>query len=132
MTLKFLNEQVGENVRHDEMETLHGVPLKRKDKKRIVIVHFKSRARRDEILSSCKSKLGDLNKDLDPDNRIYVNEHLSPENKRLFAMATKKKYELGYKYIWSKNGVTFLKKDDSANCPFHKINSEEMINEISE
>ena len=132
VTLKFFNEKVGLNVCEDEIEALHEVPSKRKDKKRIVIVHFKSCARRDDILSTCKSHLREINKDLDSASRIYVNEHLSPENKRLFAMATKKKYELDYKYIWSKNGVIFLKKNDSPTCHFHRITSEEIVNEITE
>ena len=90
IALNFFNEVVGADVRQEEIEALHEVPSKRKDKKRILIVHFKSRARRDDILSSCKSRLREYKKDLDPANHIFVNEHLSPENKRLFAMATKK------------------------------------------
>ena len=91
ITLSFLKEKVGVEVTGDEIEALHEVPSRRTDNKRIVIVHFKSRARRDSILSLSKKKLRDINAGLEQTSRIYVNEHLSPENKKLFAMTTKKK-----------------------------------------
>ena len=110
IAIDFLNTQVGVEVDQSDIEALHEVPSKRKDEKRIVIVHFKSRNKRDIILSTSKERMRELNKNIDVNKRVYVNEHLSPLNKKLFAMATKKKYEFGYKFIWSKNGVIFFKK----------------------
>ena len=105
VTVGFLNDHVDVGLGHDEIEALHEVPSRRKDGKRLVIVHFKSRSRRDNILSVCKEKLRDHNKSVEEAKRVYVNEHLSPENRKLFALATKKKYELQYKFVWSKNGT---------------------------
>ena len=110
ISINFLNETVKAEVEMGEIEALHEVPSRRKDGKRVIIAHFKSRAKRDKILSDSKLALREYNKNLEADKRVYINEHLSPGNKKLFAMATKKKYELGYQFVWSKNGVIFLKK----------------------
>ena len=83
VALNLLNNEIGANVQQEEIEALHEVLSKRKDDKRIVVVHFKHRGRRDEILALAKGKLRNYNKPLDSKDRIYINEHLSPENKRL-------------------------------------------------
>ena len=80
-------------------------------------------------MAASKEKLRVFNKDLEADQRVYVNEHLSPGNKKLFAMATKKKYELGFKFLWSKNGTIFLKKDPSSLIVY-KITSEEDLGKV--
>ena len=46
--------------------------------------------------------------------RVYVNEHLSPGNRKLFAMASQKKSELNYKFLWTKNGTVLVRKDETA------------------
>ena len=129
ITVNFLNEMVEADIKMDDLEALHEVPSKRKDGKRIVIAHFKSRAKRDSILSASKEKLRERNKGLEASQKIYVNEHLSPGNKRLFALATKKKYELGYQFLWSKKGVIFLKKEPSS-LTVHKITSEDDLEKV--
>ena len=47
-------------------------------------------------------------------NDIYVNEHLSPKNRELFALASQKRKDARYKYLWTKNGVTHMRKTDSS------------------
>ena len=62
---------------------------------------------RDIVLAKCKVALRERNKDIDVAEKVYVNEHLSPENKRLFAMASKVKKDFDYKYLWTKKGTIF-------------------------
>lgn len=42
---------------------------------------------------------------------VYVSEHLSPSNKHLHAAARKKAKEVGYQFVWVKNGHIFVRKD---------------------
>ena len=88
-------------------------------------MHFKSRARRDELLKSCKDPIRSYNENLSPEERVYINEHLSPGNKRLFAIAIKKKHELGFKFVWSRNGSIFMKKDEFKSSVTFKITCDE-------
>lgn len=45
---------------------------------------------------------------------IYVGEHLSPSNKALHAAARIKSRELGYKFVWVRNGHIFVRKDENS------------------
>ena len=39
---------------------------------------------------------------------------LTPNNRKIFALAAAKKRELNYKFLWTKNGIIFLRKDESS------------------
>ena len=61
-------------------------------------------------------------------NNIYINEHLCPENRRIFGEASAKRKALRYKYIWTTNGNTHLRKDDGT--PVITVKSTEEINNL--
>lgn len=46
---------------------------------------------------------------------IFVAEHLSPTNKALHAAARKRAKEIGYKFVWIRNGRIFMRKNDETN-----------------
>ena len=62
-------------------------------------------------------------------NDVYINEHLSKNNRSLFAKAQEKKAALGYKFCWTRGGsinvrktensqiVTITCEEDLANLP---------------
>ena len=129
LTLDFLNNVMKANVTSEDLDALHEVPSRRKDQKRIVVVAFKFRSKRDEVLAH-KSELRSYNEGLvDASTRIFVNEQLSPENKRLYAMAAKLKYELSFKFLWTKKGVIYMRKDE--NSKFFRISSEEDLSQVA-
>ena len=43
---------------------------------------------------------------------VFINEHLSKVNRGLFAAATCYQRTLGYKYLWTKNGVVNMRKEE--------------------
>ena len=45
---------------------------------------------------------------------IYVSEHLSSENKAIHAAARIRGKELGFKFVWVRDGKVFMKKEDSS------------------
>lgn len=47
---------------------------------------------------------------------IFVTEHLSPENKALHAATRKFAKENSYAYVWVKNGLIYLRKDDKSGA----------------
>ena len=129
MSLKLLNDIVGVETSQGDLEALHEVHSKRKDNKRIVVVHFKSRFLRDTVLES-NAALREYNSDRDIAQRVHLNEQLSPENKRLFAQTIKIKHELNFKFVWSKNGKIFFKQDESPSSQFYKITCQDDIDKI--
>ena len=59
--------------------------------------------------------LGDLNTGLGPNHlRIYVNESLSPQNRRLYAAARDLKKEGKIRYLWVRNGRVFARVNDGS------------------
>ena len=128
LTLGFLKDVMEADIDISDVDVIHEVPTKRKDKKRVVVVALKHRCKRDEILK-LRSNVREYNKDLDQANRIYVNEQLSPVNRKVFALCSRRKNELGFKFHWTKNGVSFLKKD--VNSELFKVSCEEDLVKVS-
>lgn len=91
---------------------------------------------RDTFLAACvnynkansKAKLNSshLGISMDKPTQIYVTEHLSPENKALHAATRTRAKELGYKFVWTRNGRIFIKKDESS--PAIVIGDREKLN----
>ncbi len=48
--------------------------------------------------------------------KIFINESLTNRLKNLLRLTKLKKRELEYKYVWSRNGKIYLRKDDNANA----------------
>lgn len=61
---------------------------------------------------------------------IYVNENLTPYYANLFKMARVLKYKAGYKYIWTKEGKVFIKKDDGESTTVVRIRNFLQLKEI--
>lgn len=51
--------------------------------------------------------------------RVYINESLTSRNKNLLRLSKIKKRELDFKFVWSRNGAVFMRKDE--NAPIKKI-----------
>lgn len=58
-------------------------------------------------------------------DRIYLSEHLSPDQKQLHASARKFAKENNYKYVWVRYGQINLRKDDTSKV-FHVKNEESL------
>ena len=52
-------------------------------------------------------------RELKLEGNIYINEQLTPNNRKIFALAGAKKRELNYKFLWTKNGIVFLRMDEN-------------------
>lgn len=112
-----LGTAIGEPIAREDMEACHRVPSRTENKSHIV-VQFKSRVKRDNVLKKAK-KARLTNADLGISSStpvsppVYVNEHLCPTLKRLLALAVKKKYEMKWKSVWSFNGKIFARQSDA-------------------
>ncbi|XP_041973383.1 uncharacterized protein LOC121739885 [Aricia agestis] len=82
---------------------------------RNIIVKLRSRLLKDNMISGArKSPL--TAKDLgltDNTSRIYVNEHLTYLNKQLLKKARDFAKQHSFKYVWTKNGRIYVRKEDT-------------------
>jgi hypothetical protein len=93
---------------------------------RNIVVTFSSPRVRDMVLSATHryikalpSDHGLLSTDLDITGescKIYVTEHLSPEQKSLHAATKKAARDHGFRYVWLKYGQIYVRKDDSSGA----------------
>ena len=110
LVVDFINNNLGYELKADDIDICHEIPSRRKDKKRVVICKFVRRKSKYDILAAKKIKP----KITISDNEIFINEHFSPSNRRLFAIASEKKRQCEYKFLWSRNGQIYLRKNDSS------------------
>ena len=47
--------------------------------------------------------------------KVYINESLTSRLKNLFCLTKMKTSELDYKYVWTRNGKIYLRKDGNAD-----------------
>ncbi|CAK1551076.1 unnamed protein product [Leptosia nina] len=105
------------------------------NKPRSVIVKLRSTRCRDVILTAItKYNKGNPKEKLDShaigiggeSARVYVSEHLSPEKKSLHAATRIKCKEVGYKYVWIRNGQILIRKSDQEKAI--RISSQGQLN----
>lgn len=96
---------------------------KSNERPRSIVVQFNTPYIRDSFLAAAfkynkshrDDKLNSGHLGIQGDKKpIYVMEHLSPTNKSLHAAARAKAKEIGYKYVWVRNGRVFMRKDDAS------------------
>ncbi|KAK8767911.1 hypothetical protein V5799_005308 [Amblyomma americanum] len=107
-----IGDAVKEPITQNDVEACHRVPTRNPDKANI-IVQFRSRAKRDNVLGKAKkTRFTNSTIGLDTSDPIYINEHLCPVLKKLLALTVKKKYENRWKSVWTSNGKIFAKQAD--------------------
>lgn len=121
-----LSDVIGSNISIDNISNCTRVAKSNRTshRPRNIIVQFVSPRMRDEVLASVikfnksnqQNKLNTGHLGYEGEKKaIFVSEHLSPTNKALHAAARSKAKELGYKYVWVRNGRIFMRKDDQSD-----------------
>lgn len=119
-----IGDKIGSSVKVEDIDAVHRVST-RDAGKRNLIVRFCSRAKRTDFLRKArKARLttGKLGFSGSNDTAIYVNEHLTPLNKKLFAMALEQKKQTRWLYLWTENCV--IKARKNADGKVFRIRSE--------
>ena len=118
--------ELNNDVTHSDIDIAHPIPTRRQDGKRVSVCKFVSRKTKIDILEAKKkSKVFKFR-----GNDMDINEHLSPEHRCIFAEASAKRKEFQFKYIWTNNGITHLRKEDGS--PMITIEHIEDLNYINE
>lgn len=107
----------------------HRVPSKRTP--RPLILALASKGQRDVWLKAAKEKKKFLANEIStrfPKTDVFVNEHLTPHNKRLLMKTKSAAKENGYQYVWTVDGKILVRKEPKARV--HRILNENDINEL--
>lgn len=80
-----------------------------KDKK-VIRVEFVSKLKKKELVAAVKSKeIKGTDIGLTVNSQIFVNEHLSPANHKLYVEAKKLKKEKVFEFVWISNGQVLVR-----------------------
>ncbi|XP_026682527.1 LOW QUALITY PROTEIN: uncharacterized protein LOC103513744 [Diaphorina citri] len=117
--VKAIGALVGAELKDEDIQAAHRVPRYNNTTKNIVI-QFCSRWKRNILLQACakyrkdngKIKAKDVNTSL-PNQDIYISEHLTPKNKMLLKKTKERAKANNWKYVWSKDGTIYARKNDS-------------------
>ena len=106
-----LAKQVGVHITTKDISVSHRLKNLTKSKQpSTIIAKFISRKIRNQIFEN-RFKLKKAN----PGKMIFINESLTRTNRKIFNMCRNFKKDNNWKYVWTKQGQTYLKKSDSDN-----------------
>lgn len=115
--LQKIGDKIGCPVTPSDIDVIHRVPAK-KDKN--IIARFCLRTKKADFISKArKARLTTTDLDLPqtPSAPVFINEHLTPDNKRLFAQALALKKEKNWKFLWTDGcHIKARKTEDSRVC----------------
>ncbi|XP_022815865.1 uncharacterized protein LOC111349122 [Spodoptera litura] len=98
---------------------------------RVIAVRLARRGVRDQLLRAARVRRGLTAADLDvsgPPRRVYVNERLTQTNSKLFHSAREAGQRARYRYVWTKDGRIYARKEDGA--PAQRIRSDADLAQI--
>lgn len=97
----------------------HRVPAFSRTRIPPIIVKFTTKQDRDEWFQAFKEvrplTADKVNRSFNK-GMIYINEHLSPETKQLLGKAKETARVKGFKYVWSREGTIFMRRDNGEKC----------------
>ncbi|XP_046659210.1 uncharacterized protein LOC124353414 [Homalodisca vitripennis] len=123
---------LGVEVKETDVAAAHRVPSYRTDREPSVIVQFTARKIKERWMAGFRQRKSLTARDINqhfPVQRVFVNDHLSPENKQFLSKLKQKGRELDYKFIWCRDGKFFARKAEGQ--PVKKINSYEDMDRLS-
>lgn len=109
-----IGEKVGCPVEPKDTDVVHRVPAKNGSN---IIARFCSRAKKAEFATKARKAritTGVIGFRKDTDRPVFVNDHLTPENKRLFAQALELKKAKNWKHLWTDSCVINARKSDDS------------------
>lgn len=127
-----LAEQISYPIDSKDTKVCHRVSLAHNTTEKNIIVRFVSRKVRNEFYQ--RAKKARLSTDVLAfssviKQAIYVNEHLTRENKKLLAEALKRKKEKKWMFVWTDQGQTKARKP--TDSPVVRVTCEADLSRIS-
>ncbi|XP_022188177.1 uncharacterized protein LOC120356269 [Nilaparvata lugens] len=100
--------------------SMHRVPSINAKKCQPIIVQFSNPMQRRKWLEAYRKKRDvtstDLNPVLQPKTNIYINEHLTRENKTLLAATKAVAKERGYQFVWVRQAKIYVRKEHNSKA----------------
>ena len=124
-------KKVDPEIEKDEILSAYRLKNRKNDKKENnktpIVVKFVSIEKRNKIFKNKKQLSGvDFDSTKGKAKKVYINENLTYRNQRIFSQANQFKKENNWKYIWTKNGIVHLRKNEEATS-FQVRNEQDIV-----
>ncbi|KAG8275576.1 polycystic kidney disease protein 1-like [Homalodisca vitripennis] len=120
LRIRDVGRAMGQELVEAQVSAVHRVPTYKADRTPSIVVQFTGRMQRDAWITAFKKKktltASEINPIFPKQQAVYVNEHLSPENKQLLGQLKKKCSEKNVKFVWVKEGKFFVRKKEGEKC----------------
>ena len=126
--IKSMAKKLNIDLKDEDISTSHRLPSTSNNHP-IIVARFTSRDIRNNIYQKRKNLIGVRNFEIAGMEKLYINENLTPRRRKLFSMAHKKKTELKYSFLWTKNGNIFMRKNNASEKI--KISCEDDIDKLN-
>lgn len=130
--VKDVGKALGLEVTEQQVNAAHRVPSFRKDRAPSIVVQFHARSTRDAWIETMKKKKSLFAHEVNPaypkNTKLYVSEHLSPDNKQFLGKLKQKCRAVGIKFAWCRDGKFYARKAEGDK--FLKIVTEDDINSL--
>lgn len=103
-------------IQKSSINYISRIPMQN-SKEKLIIVSFTNRYIKEDFIASARSKKTLLAKEIgfsDSTQSVFLNDHLTPEYKRLLTSVKTTLKAKGYQYIWVKYGKIHVRKNDSS------------------
>lgn len=122
--IKDMSEVLGIGMQEPDVVAAHRIPSYKQSRVPSIVVQFDKKEVRDSWIKGYKEKRGITAKQVNPNfqnNKVYVNEHLSPENKLFLSRLKRKCQEINYAFAWTRDGKFYVRKAERE--PYIRIGS---------
>ena len=106
----------------EDIDICHELP--RKDGAKAHVIKFISRKTKEKVVSAKKQGRDYKFRN----NNIFINDHLTAYGKKLFGTAKKIKKDKHYKFLWTRNGKIFIKKNEDSSTIY--IDSDDVLRNL--
>lgn len=130
--VKDVGTALGIEIDKKDISAIHRVPSFRKDRHSPLIVQFVSRSTRDNMITKFREKKKMTALEVNPSfpkESMYINEHLSPDNKVFISKLKVKCREIGYAYAWHRDGKFFVRKCQGEK--YKKVDTYDELNKLN-
>lgn len=114
-----------------QVSAAHRIPSYNKENSQSIVVQFHSRITRDTWIRQFREKKSVSANQVNPvfpKQALYVNEHLSPQNKMILGKLQQKCRDVGYTYVWWRDGKFFVRRNPRDACK--RINNLDKLNKL--
>lgn len=129
--LKDVAKAIAVEYKGTKVEAAHRVPSYNRKRASPIVVKFKSRRDKETWINAFKETRPLTADKINPrmvKDKVFINEHLSPANKLLLSRTKEAARNRGYKFIWTKDGKIFARKDNGDRVK--RITSEASLKEL--